>query len=601
MKTTKVMAALCVAIILSAGCFVTTADNNQEVQPADAELITIFFLVLSGIAVGYILGTELKKLIDNDVKNSPTGTDQILRLNQADAVTVNLHNTLSHDAAYARDEPALVAFTSSYFQRMGELAAAENWKAGATMDYDKILEASRAYEEYNTFMLNRENIINTLFEPIKSLPKTLKASSTYSSMTVSLTAGADYTAVNSATGNYCMGMKPALGADECYIYNGGTTKSGFIYTTAPTTITGQGKTYTTQAGYNSTGEWPAGVYKVAPGGLVMGSIMPTRGAAHGSVYPACVLQADDKLIYVMDYGAGGRVATYNGTDATISSIGYKITTDGQTRTADLTPGLDYIKTLSDASVRIFSDTLNAATAAWQVYNTAGKASIFVSPSMLMPNLENMGLTSEQSYLVYMAALQQMSDYYKTATDNFDVSKVFISEDSLDLICHGTIYSDQSKTIPRVQDAYFTPLCYLRDQGLIIGQDTVFLQDGLAMVWERQPDGQMTGKGLVVLENGATMVLDSMDYRGQHMDHPGDTLVLKVKSLPDMEKYKVISPPKPPEPPKDYSLIRLVLIVVGIVALAYGAIAGRPEFLIGGVLALLFAFLGLPMLVKWGIL
>lgn len=599
MLKTKVMAALCVALILSSGA-VVALDMREDTAPAEAEPITIFFLVLSAIAVGYITAKELKNIIDGDRARAPTGTDEILRAYEAASVVVNFDNLLKTNAAYARDEPTLVSFTSSYFQRMGELAAGEQWAAGTSLDPDKILEASRAYGEFNTFMLNRENLLNTAFDTIKDVPKNLKASPTYNSMTVAFNAGSDYVATTKATASYCMGMKPVAGTNECYIYGGGDTKSGFIYTTSPTTITGQGKTYTTTAGYNSVGNWTPGVYQVAPGGLIMGSIMPTRGPAHGTLYPSCVLQADDKLIYVMDTGSA-KTATYNGTETSITGLSYKITADGVTKSADLLQGLAYMKSLSDASVRIYSDVLNSATAAWQVFNTAGKASIFVSPSMLMPNLDNMGLTSEQSYLIYMAALQQMSDYYKTANDNFDISKVFISEDSLDLICHGTIYSNQSKTVIRAQDVYFTPMCYLRDQGLVIGQDTVFSQDGLAMIWERQPDGQMTGKGLVVLESGATMVIDSMDYRGQHMDQPGDTLVLRVKSLPDLDKYNVTPVPAPPEPPHDYTIIRLVCIVVGIIALAYGIYAGSAGALALGGLALLFAFFGVPFLIKWGLL
>ena len=126
MDRTKLMATLCVAVMLSAGCCVYHANVVEEDEPADAIApVIVCLVILNGILVGYITASKLKEYINSDKDKTPGGTDRALRINQAEAVTVNLANALSHDAAYAGDEPALVAFTSSYFQRMGELAAAD--------------------------------------------------------------------------------------------------------------------------------------------------------------------------------------------------------------------------------------------------------------------------------------------------------------------------------------------------------------------------------------------------------------------------------------------------------------------------------------------
>ena len=301
----------------------------------------------------------------------------------------------------------------------------------------------------------------------------------------------------------------------------------------------------------------------------------------------CLLHSDDNLVYIVDDATNGYKASYGGTTSTVTGINYKISYNNTSTSIDLTTGLEFMTSLLNASNALFADVINTATATWYVFDNAGESSIFVSPSMLLPNLANMDFTADQIYLIYMSALQQMAEYYDDASGNFDASDVVISEASLDLICRGTIYSDSSKTTVIAEDVYFTPMCYLRDQAVNVG-NTYWSQPGLAMAYEYDEDtGTYVGTGFYVLEVGNYFTITSMTFDGVTYSASGDNITLKVMSLPDITGYDASGTVFPEVTGTNW--FQMGLYIIGVLGLVIGFVFRRIDFVMGGAAALLIGY------------
>ncbi len=578
----KAMAVTAVAMMLTMAVLVIPSEDS----PIDQDDSDAFPPLLAAIGVYMLIGA-LVAYVTYDAMEEYTAPSsdnkEILRQAAAENVVNQLNTALNHDLAYAQDEPILIGFSTSYFERMGEIAAAELWTSGGTVNYDEILDDSTAYAMWSAFLLNRSNIISTLFEPFKDKSTEWSSSSTYNPMNVSFRYG-DTTIVSDGETlvKYALGTTASASANKVYLYNGDELKDGFLYSSTASTITNGTTTYHMEAGYNDIGGIPSGIYTLTAGVTYVGSMMQTYNTGHANVYPSALLIAGDNTTYALDNGTN--ISIVNGSSTSVaSSLNYVVTADGVTYSVDLTKGLDFMEVLNDASKLVFSNTINSASAAWSVFNAAGEASVFVSPSLLIPNLENMDFSSDQVYLIYMSALQQMSDYYQTASGNFNADDVLISEDSLDLICKGTIYTTSSKTTAVVSNVYFTPMCYLRDQAVTVG-DTAFLQPGLAMIWDKQTDGTYKASGLVTLENGNHLTITSIEYRGQTYSSLGDGVTLKVTSLPRVSGYDASGTVDPELKFGSMNILQLGIMIIGILGIIAGLLFRRADFVIIGIVA-----------------
>lgn len=583
-RMNKILCVTAVAILLTMTCIAVPLNENGDtiIETEDSDAIAPV-VILAIVIMMAVIAAETYVII-TDTDDPGADTTAALREAAANNVISQLSNALKHDKAYAQDEPYLIGFTTSYFQRMAEVAAADLWSADSDMDFDTILEDSNALSEYATLMLNRMNIVNSIFEAFESKASSWDSSSTYDSMSVSLTFGSQEIVSDGDTlVEYCLGTTASGSNNRVYLYDGGDENDGFLYSTSASTVTNTetGTSYSLNAGYNSLANVPSGIYTLQNGVTYMGSMMQTYSSGYSSVYPATVFTGGSETAYIIETSDDGDIsAIYNGTTySNIASLTYKISYNGTYQSVDLIQGLDVIKVLNDASNLIFSDTINAASAAWSIFDSLGEASVFVSPSSLIPNLENMDFTSDQISLIYISALQQISELYGDGSTTVTADDIMISEDSLDLICYGTIYSDSTMTTATASDVYFTPMCYLRDQAVVIG-NTAWMQPGLAMTWTKNEDGTYKAAGLVVLESGNYLSISSMVYRGTSYSNLGEGVTLRVMSLPDIDGYEATTPPDPEPTPSSTDWLLIGLIIVGIIGCI---IAIFTDFKVAGII------------------
>ncbi len=474
-----------------------------------------------------------------------------------------------------------IGFSSSYFMRMSEVACAETWTSGGTIDYDNILVNSQTYDFQTKEVMNYANIFSSGFD----------YSMNSSSLGHSFQWGSTTSAISGTEDIVTLGMGTIISsssADSVYIYSGSTDGYSYIYVYGGSAVItdSEGQTYTLNEGYNDLEDVPSGVYDLQTGRTYVGSFVGSNSSDKATVNPGAVLKTTNGLTYVVETSDSNSTVKHGSNTYTVTTPIYlNITDSDSTAQVSISRAFEIIRGIYGATENLVDDCLTDASATWQIFNTAGEASVFVSPSALIPNLANMDFTDAQAYLIYMSALQQMSEKLKAAGEKFDASDVVISEDSLDLLCYGTIYSDSTMSTALKTDVYFTPMCYERDQAILIG-NTPFLQPGLAMIWVSDGNGGYMSGGLITLTSGMILSISSMLYRGTYYDNVGDGVTLKVMSLTEIKGYDV-NKYHDTKVRTDY--LTLALLVFGGILFVYGLITLNPKIFAAGCVILVFAW------------
>ncbi len=518
--------------------------------------------------------------------------DDVGSSNDNDATSVvNTINAVIN-AIYAL-EPSIssgISFSSSYFQRMCEVAAAETWYAGGTIDNDIILLNSQTCDFVTKDIINYTTPISSEFDYSlndSSLGHSFKVG-TYTITPKSIDVSDDDII------SFGMGTNVTSSSNnKVYIYPGENDNYGYIwvYGGSATITDSDGHTYTLDQGRNDLSGLDKGIYTLQSGRTYVGSLYSSYDSGAATVYPACVINGSSGYCYVLETAHGNSTIFYNGSATTTTSeVTYKIADRDSTSECSVSKVFDIMRNLMAANQELINDSLTSAQTAWMVFDTAGESSVFVSPSSLIPNLKNLDFTSSQAYLIYMSALQQMSEKFKTTSDKFEASDVLISEDSLDLVCYGTIYtvSQGGSRTALATDIYFTPMCYERDQSILIGE-TPFLQPGLAMTWVSDGNGGFTPGKLITLQSSMVLSISAMIYRGTEYTNVGDGVTLQVKSLPELEGYD----PEPWEPSKQSNVDWIIILAIcGIILIALGCIFEFNKVLI------IFGFVCITIAIIW---
>jgi len=611
---TKLMAIMAITIMMAASFVgvITINEDQNDVTETDADAITTAYTILTLLTIDPLFFAKVMTnyILRNTAPIADGGNTEALRasarLLAAQNVTTGLTNTLTAAEQYGIIQGQTAAFTNSYFERMAEIAASELWVQNGTIDVDQILIDSSVQINYAKLLLDNVAVLNSA--PIAYIDQlatwTAADSAAYGSMTLSYdwTGGSISASTGQVYAQYGVGTSvTGTNDDRVFIYNPDSTETGFIYVYGGSaTITNtDGTTYALEEGKNSLSslDIPTGLYELQSDRTYVGSLTPSFASDAADLHAAMVMTAGTQTAYALE--TTDNMVVYSGgtTYSNVTTVDYTVHFNDTTLTTDMTTGLNAISPILSSTNSVYSNTINAATAAWSVFNTAGKSSIFVSPSTLIPNLENMNFTSDQIYLIYMAALQQMSDFYTTASGNFTASDVVISEDSLDLICYGTICDDNGTVVQ--SNVIFTPICYLRDQAVRVGT-VLWNQPGLAMTWTEEDDGSLTASGLTVLETGYTFTVTEIDYKDETYTTAGDGLVLTVTTLTDLPGYVYIVDPTPPVPIlTDVALLcEIIVILVGALICGIGVYLKIPILIIIGGIVVVVGYLWGATIVGW---
>lgn len=574
----KASAVVALVIMISAACVAVPLDEDRESQVADTSDALNIVDYAGTVLLGSALATPIGGMVALWLSNNSRGSAS----QDAEYLVSGIDNLSKSQDQLNALIASCCGQMENFYCRQAEVAAAELWTKSSTMSYDAILLDGNASEQ-----------MAILLQGIGSVyTENYNLGSDYTDLTQSVSVGS--VTLTPAYPDWCIvtvGCQVTGGSnDRVYLLNGGygtdgtTWIDGKIYCSVASTATdADGKVYRLAAGSNDLTSLgiPSGYYQLSVG-TYAGSLMDSAASDAAEVVPTLVL---NKSVFVLD--SGTTYTVINGTSAgTATAVTFSATDSDSTASTDIAQIFDTMTALHTAAAEIQTKAITSAQAAWKVYDTAGKASSLVSPSALIPNLSNMDFSSDEIYLIYMTAMQQMSDYYASATGNFTAEDVLVSADSLDLVCHGSIYSDSTKTTALASDVYYTPMCYLRDQAIVVGS-TVWQQTGLAMVWNVDSSGGLYAAQLVTLSAGNVLTIDKLTYRNTEYTAAGDGVTLHVKSLVlldgyDQEKLKDTQT-------SGVNWAALILYVVGAVAIVGGALTGRWDLIIGGIICIAVAY------------
>lgn len=564
MNKNQIIAVAAVVMLLAVAVGVPMAAHEEE---SEAVLLVV------ALAIPIVV-TPIIFFIAGYFYGKGASAPDTTALRAAETITT----TLGISGPWSEFVSQLMPMTNSLRDRTAEIAASEIWAAGKTLDPDDILVRSGTLADSACGAVTAASAIS---ERIKA---TSQISAEYKVGGSSMSAG------SARAISYGLGVNVTSEmADRVYIYTEreGDQISGTIDVRGgAATLRAPGKTYALSEGRNDLKALgiPSGMYELQAGRSYVGSLYPSKAADAATVLPAICLKGATGTMHILK--SGSTVSAVGG--ASGDKVEIKFSHAGESATADLTPGMDIMAQYLTGSMAVVNHAVGAAQAVWEVFNTAGKASIWASPSMLMPNLDNMSFTPTQSYLIYMASLQQMCEYYKTARDNFTPENVKISEDSLDLVCYGTIRSATNDIL--ANNTIFTPVCYLRDQAVTVGS-TLWGQAGLAMVYEQAPGGKLSSKGIIPLESGSKFTLTKIVYKGTVYDQPGQGVTLHIHKLTTIQGWR--GGDIDPVPPKKTDWLQIAVIALGLLTLVAGALTRRVDLLLGGLILIACGIIIVP--------
>lgn len=168
---------------------------------------------------------------------------------------------------------------------------------------------------------------------------------------------------------------------------------------------------------------------------------------------------------------------------------------------------------------------NFAQSYYNAIRLNGGGDYLPMPDILFPDVQDLldrGYTWEQIYLIYMAYLDNMDEWFENHSVMRD-NDVNISAASLDLVCLGGIYAANG-TMLYGPDCVFTPVISLDDMTLTVGENNTMTQPGFAIVWM---DHAETLEGLsrvnyskmdyVPLHAGYNLSIMEMTHIGEQVD------------------------------------------------------------------------------------
>lgn len=372
--------------------------------------------------------------------------------------------------------------SNSYWMRQAEVAAAERWASSVDYYAPFILERSGLIANLIQLFDNVEAGPDTAFAFLDDRLQAWSADSQYRQMKIYFSYG-DVTKTDSLS----MGIKFRNAVTVSSDYNGTVyldKRELYVFGGNATIYAEDGTQYQLASGYNDLTQiagFEPGIYALQKDRSYAGSIVPCIDARAAQVYASAVLQI----------GSDVKLAKYSNSLINIDNTNYDSleiyvdTGDGKTsEKINLTSILEMNSALVDATYTTLSKSHAAAQAAWMVFDKAKESNILISPSALIPNLQNIDVSAEEMYTLTVLYLEQIYDYWQRTNGNLKDTGFNLSADSLDLYVRGNVYDENGNMI--YSSVVFTPYIWLNSMVLTEGRNT-FNQPGVIGVWGESGD------------------------------------------------------------------------------------------------------------------
>lgn len=552
----------------------------QEIeQPTETGLV-ISGSILLALVIGGIIGAGATYVILNNDQGDVGTPDEAGRQLEASIVTEMLSingEILVHNLNGYVD---IWRFTNSYWMRQAEVAAAERWGAGQQYSAQALVERAGLYVNTAQLLRNINEGPDATFSQLNDRLNVWKRVDGYGSMSFKLQHGSSSTPYANGLDLQVRPTVTATAQDNKVYLTGDP-----LWSMGTATITAQdGTERSLVQGENDLSGLAPGVYQLSPG-TYAGGMLPAL------MSDACILHAG----FVVSSPDGSSIAVREGNSVRFQGNLYpsfRLAVDTGTKTSDpvdLVPLLQHYEGLIRAVEQSLTKAASAAYASWKVYNAAGEANILLSPSSLVPQLEDVDVSAEQMAVLTTLYLRQVHDYYQRVQGNLDATGWSLSPDSIDLYMRGDVYDSTGTLL--YQSVVMTPYIWLEDW--TIGKGVVTArQSGIVALWGETADlstwtgpDDGTGAQIIALEPGYQLDVKQIVKSGQ----PVESVALTIMEI---QPWDPIVMPKPHDVPQLYNVAGLVqvigLLIGGLIAMLGFATRQYWLLIVGGVVAIVIA-------------
>ena len=611
-KSTKKLTTIALATMLVAMAVAIplAIDEEEEVDAANWGEVILFAggLAITGFQMGFMAGFGLwVHSLGGGNGGDPDAVKKALRDAEAKHTTHTLDVVSNLVNTVIPADVELIPFTSNYFERAIEYAAAEYWSLNATMDPTLLLDKTGIHNNYSNYLYSWSVAIENAYGGAPAASTNWTSSKSLDTMTLtlswqgnSLSGGSPATNTSKIWMDVTQITKPTSSNNVVYIDTDdpintftGTDYSKY-YTMyvfgggSATTITNlkTGDTYTLNQGENNlkgsimnnstgvAGELPSGYYSLSAGQTYAGPMLET-GAGNSADVTGGMVFGQGSVTYYALPNSQSSVTIYNsnGAGAVNSSylrwtVDYTGPSGNMSQTSDMigtTNGQSYntIKAYDDliqAINSVSNRTMNAANVIWGIFNTAEQSSMYISPSSITTNIPGHQMSIVESQAVFIQALRQIAQYQVEGKDRFDNWELVTNVESLDLYVYADVYLNGSLLIPNV---IITPYITTTTQKLVSGQDNPWSGNGFAMVWA-QVDNYSAWDGSTSISDYKLLDLSTANsLKIKKIVKDGQSISNIELTLYSIQKHNQggEDPPVPPDPPKIVSINLLVTIMM----------------------------------------
>lgn len=458
----------------------------------------------------------------------PAGSDNTVKAYarniDAERSAEQQYNLLMVASDLVRNDTQTWKLTDAYLNRAAEISAGTLWYKNAVFDADRILEFAGVYNAIGTGSLNTQDVLDRAVSVSADLRDEWNATNYGQSLEIRLKwdGGSTGNASSALYADFLTLVTATTDGNVVYLSQSDVNPVIWAYTNqgSITSLLG-GDAIPLAKGGNDVSDLPSGFYKLSPGtygGAFLQSVSENAAMTEGAMGIIC----DDAYGYVVS-GKNDIRVFWNGQSTTSSSLDFEITGCDNPQTSQGSPYAlvrsyaDYMEQLTV----LLHESSAAAQVMWTISAQTHTSNILLSPSSIIPHLANVGVTPEQSYAMYVLALDQIGQYNATYGSVLKDGMTKISAQSLDLYCHGSIYAPDGTAI--AENVIFTPYVYLKDWSVYSGQHNNFGQDGLIMIWDTADSAagwEMptdTDYQSILVQKGAYIVPDEIYYNGEEVN------------------------------------------------------------------------------------
>lgn len=568
-------AAVAVLVLMTAALVpVSGALDDDDGMCDGSDAIAPVIAYAGWMVFGFVMGF----LVDKAVSEPKADTDYTDEVN-AGIYRAWLETQMNAVTNGVAIDTQTLALTQMFWSRSAEVAVSSLWSPGSDMSAysDRILSDSTFSSNMANLYRSWESLIDQPFDAMTSWPSDSRDNGYGVSYgfyagdsTVSVTDSLRYDA-----GTY---VSPSAGADKVYMASAGSESTNglstlYVLGSSGTLTADDGTVYNLTRGTYDISDFAPGYYTLR-GGPFVGPFIPA-GKDAADLSGAFVQISDGELhcLHAMD----GTVR-YDGT--AVSDAGVSASWSSGSVSVSVRDCLLGWDGMVSSIENMAASTLTAAEAEWILFDSVGSADANASLTMYIPDLENLSLTAEQRYLVGLLCMQQNAQWYSGHETQIGSSDVSVTAESLQLTVRGDILSSDGTVL--ADDAVFTPLGWTQDVRLAAGEDTVWTQQGFAVVWTDDAEGwdgttDLSGMRIVALTPGMGLSCDTVTYDGT--DVP--SMMLQVKGIDlVLSSFGGISPPAVPDG-NGSLIVMIVMIVLGVLIAFVSIRSGRPLGVIAG--------------------